>query len=223
MTQIKLAVVDDQALFRKGMIAMLNSIPDFKIELEAENGNDLFEKLKIYQDIEVILLDLRMPEMNGIEATKKLKTQHPTIKIIIISVHDDTDIITHLFEIGANGYLDKNSHPDEVERAIRDVIALDYHFNTASQIALNEIETATKSKNYLIDEVKFSTRERQVLELICQELTTQEVANKLCLSSRTIEGYRISLMNKTGSRNAAGLILFAIRHKLIDTASMKIR
>lgn len=223
MEEVKLAVVDDQALFRKGLVSMLGNYEELNILFEAENGLELFEALEVHLMPEIILLDLRMPKMDGLEAITRLKSEYPNIKVIIISVHDDSDVIEHLIEKGANAYLDKNANPDEVIQAIHNVKAYDFHFNHAAQTALKEIESKGKKNGNPIKKSLLSEREEEVLIHICREHTTPEIADKMALSPRTIEGYREKLLTKSGARNTAGLVLFAVKNQIISTAILKLR
>jgi DNA-binding NarL/FixJ family response regulator len=223
MSKIKIGIADDHALFRKGMISMISSIERFIFTLEAEDGRDLLNLLKSEDIPDIIILDLRMPNLNGIETLKILKKEYPNIKIVFISVHDDQDIIEHLFEIGANAYLNKNSNPEEVFLALENVFNYDFHFNPAAKLALKEIERSNSKKKFVYKESIITRRESEILSLICQELTNSEIANKLDISQRTVESHRVVLLNKSSSRNTAGLVLFAIKNNVLSTADLKIR
>lgn len=224
MNKIKIGIADDHALFRKGMMAMLSHDEQLEFIIEAENGQDLINLLKSSEEPDILLLDLRMPKLNGVETMDLLRQFHPKVKTIIISVHDDQDIIEHLFEKGANGYLNKNSDPEEVLLAIKNVCQFDFHFNLAATRALKEIEKKQiRISNKLLNKNELTERESDILTLICKEHTNIEIAKKLNISQRTVESYRVNLLNKSSSRNTAGLVLFAIKNNLISTADLKIR
>ena len=167
MEKISIGIADDHALFRRGMMAMLASEKKLQFVIEANDGQDLVNLLKVKEEPDVILLDLRMTKLNGIETMHYLRQHHPEIKVIIISVHDDQDIIEHLFENGANAYLNKNSDPEEVISAINNVMVYDFHFNPAAKSALRGIEKRQrKSKIKSLDNNGLSKREIDVLKLI---------------------------------------------------------
>ncbi|MBX2873728.1 MAG: response regulator transcription factor [Saprospiraceae bacterium] len=218
MKPISLAIADDQILFRKGLKLLIHSFEGIELVIEANNGIELIAAVE-QNEPDVILMDLRMPEMDGLEATGKIKKLFPSIKIILLTMYDEEHLINHMMKLGANGYLLKNEEPEEVETAIRSVMEKDFYFNDYVSKAL--LSGLQRSKQELKSwasgvETTISRREREVLVLICREFTSSEIANELHISIRTVENHRKSLLTKTGSRNTAGLILFAVRNQLID-------
>jgi len=169
-----------------------------------------------------VLLDLSMPELNGIETTKILHVSYPSIKIIILSVYGEDRFVTHLMELGVNAYLFKNVEPEEVERAIRTVMDKDFYFNEAFLNAMKNRLTNKRQKILLTENIPstLTAREIEVLKLICKQNTAQEIAEQLFISVRTVDGHRNNLLEKTGVRNSAGLVLFAIKHRLIDPTEL---
>jgi DNA-binding NarL/FixJ family response regulator len=213
---IHLAIADDQLLFRKGMIALLREFTGIEISIEAENGKHLIDQLRRYTGkLDVILLDLSMPEMNGIETMKVLKEEFPDIKVIILTVYNEDKFIITAVELGANGYLIKNAEPAEVEKSIRTVVSHDFYFDDLTLEAMKKGLFTSKQKLSLNIISELTQREKQVLELICRECTTPEIATKLFISERTVDGHRNNLLAKTGCRNTAGLVLFAVKHNLV--------
>ena len=214
---INVAIADDQKLFRKGMAALISSFDDVSLVFEAENGKELLEKC----DSEVIkpaiiLLDLSMPVLNGLDALKILKEKHPEIHVIILTSHEVENFILATVQAGANGYLAKNAEPEEVELAIREVYKNDFHF-TLPMLEIMRKGLVKKTNLTNLDNLDSITpREKEVLELICKQFNSHEIAEKLFLSNRTVEGHRNNLLLKTGSRNTAGLVLYALKHRLID-------
>ncbi len=215
--KISIAIADDQKLFRKGMIALLESFDQLTVLFEAENGRDLINKC---EEIEVkpaiILLDLAMPEMNGLDALKIIKEKYSSIKIIILSSHEVESFILATIQAGANGYLAKNAEPEEVEKAIMEVYKNDFYFTLPM---LEIMRKGLIKKNHVIslnDEDLLTQREKEILQLICKQMSSQEIADKLFLSSRTVEGHRNNLLLKTNSRNTAGLVLYALKHQLLE-------
>jgi two-component system response regulator DegU len=214
--KIKVVIADDHKLFRKGIIALLSDL-DFIGEIEeAANGAELLELLanmKILPD--VILLDLRMPVMDGVEAQQKIGKLYPDIKVIILTMEDDEQYILHLINEGVNGYLLKNADTDEMEKSIQKVIEQGFYFSEdISKLVMKSL--IRKDKNDTAINFDFNERELQILELICKEFTTAEIADKLCLSDRTIEGYRQKLIDKANVKNIAGLVVFAVKHNLVQ-------
>lgn len=223
MANIRVAITDDQVLFRRGMASIINTFENISIVLEADNGRILLDSLQNFEPIpDVVLLDLSMPELNGIETTKLLHVHYPSIKIIILSVYGEDRFVTHLMELGVNAYLFKNVEPDEVERAIRTVIDKDFYFNEAFLNAMKNRLTNKRQKITLTDNIPstLTSREMEVLSLICKQRTAQEIADQLFISVRTVDGHRNNLLEKTGARNSAGLVLFAIKHRLIDPTEL---
>lgn len=215
---INVAIADDQKLFRKGMIALVNSFESMNILFEAENGRQLLTLLEQAEVIpNIILLDLSMPEMNGLEALKVIKERYPSIGVIILTIHEAEHHILATIQAGANAYLAKNAEPEEVEKAIREVYKNDFYF-TMPMLEIMRKGLIKKPQPLNLDqhENPLSPRELEVLQLICKQFSSIEIAEKLFLSNRTVEGHRNNLLAKTGSRNTAGLVLYALKHKLVE-------
>lgn len=223
MSSIKVAITDDQVLFRRGIASIINTFEGISIVLEADNGRMLLDTLQTLESLpDVVLLDLSMPELNGIETTKILHVSYPSIKIIILSVYGEDRFVTHLMELGVNAYLFKNVEPEEVKRAIRTVMDKDFYFNEAFLNAMKNRLTNKRQKILLTENIPstLTAREIEVLKLICKQNTAQEIAEQLFISVRTVDGHRNNLLEKTGVRNSAGLVLFAIKHRLIDPTEL---
>lgn len=223
MSFIRVAIADDQVLFRKGMMAIIDSFDGMAITLEADNGRTLLDALAIANHLpDVVLLDLSMPELNGVETTKLIHKDYPTLKIIILSVYAEDRFVTHLMDLGVNAYLFKNVEPLEVERSIRAVIETDFYFNEAFLSALKNRMLVKKPRRLLTNDLPatLTAREIEVLHLICKQLTAPEIAERLSVSIRTIDGHRANLLEKTNSRNTAGLVLFAIKNRLLDPSDL---
>jgi DNA-binding NarL/FixJ family response regulator len=216
MKKIKIALVDDHKLFRKGLLSILQQSEDLEVLFEAVNGKEFLEH-PLLKTVEVVLLDIQMPELDGIATTKLLREKNQEIKIIILSMHDEDQFILHLMEIGANGYLLKDTDTDEVIQAIKKVHDSGVYFSDfVSRVMLRKMNKniqATKIFNYKTD---LSTRELEVLKHICEGLTTTEIGDKMCISPRTVEGHRLRIMEKLGVNNTAKLVAFAIKNDLVD-------
>ncbi|MBQ4819899.1 response regulator transcription factor [Aquimarina sp. MMG016] len=216
METIKLGLIDDHNLFREGIKSLLNKMTNISLVLEAVNGKDLLTKLNnIVPD--VILLDLEMDDMNGVDTTVKLQKLYPDLKIIILTMHKEERMISYLMEVGANGYLLKDTNPQELEEAILSVYEKGFYFNSfVSEALLKGLKHKANKPPVIGKDYHLTPRELEVLDLITQELTTAEIAEKLFLSVRTIEGHRKNLMIKLGVRNIAGLMIKAIQEKIIS-------
>jgi len=224
MANISIAIAEDQHLFRKGMIALLNSIEDFEVIADGENGADLLDKIN-HNELkpDIFLLDLSMPVMDGLELTEHLKLINPYANIIIVSAHDDKDIIVHLYEKGANAFIDKNAEPAEIELAIRNVHENGFYINRMAQNALKEIADKKEKPKLSSYKLELSKRERDIVRLVCFEKSSSEIGTQLNLSTRTIENYRYKIMRKTNSKNMAGFILFSLKTGIVDLAELKVK
>jgi len=214
---INICIADDQLLFRKGITALINGFPNMRVVMEAENGEDLLAKMQaLPEDAHVVLLDLSMPKMNGLETMQQLRHSFPAVKVCVLSVHADDKFIAKMLELGANGYLVKNTQPAEVEQAIKTVVANDFYLNDQTLAAMRKGMQTGKQKISLDIASTLTNREKEILKLICREYTTSEIAAQLFISDRTVEGHRNNLLLKTGTRNTAGLVIFALKNNLTE-------
>lgn len=220
MGPIKVAIADDHKIFRKGVILSLRPYTNIRFVLEAENGQDLLdqiEKLPSGEQPEVILMDLRMPQKDGIETTKSIARQYPHIHIITLTMYEDERFVSHMMEIGANGYLLKSADPSEIKKAIMEVQSKGYYLNNfVNRILLKKSHSRQKTVPSLNSEITLNDRERDVIKYICMEFTAQEIAQKLEVSPRTVEAIKDRLMERFGAKNTAGLVFYAVKNNLID-------
>jgi len=214
---INVAIADDHQLFREGIRLILESRPSMRLVVEAGNGQDLLNQLATLETLpDVVLLDLKMPVLDGMETTKLLKEQYPEVKILILTMLQQDDYILHLLDLGANGYLLKNSSATEVLEAVSTVVAKDFYFNEhISNVLLAGLKRKRKAPPKLNNNQNITDREREVLHLMCQEHTTQEIADKLFVSARTVETHRRNLMQKFEAKNTAGLVLRALKQGIV--------
>ncbi|MDF1696001.1 MAG: response regulator transcription factor [Saprospiraceae bacterium] len=218
MNKIKIIIADDQLLFLKGLRLLINTFENMTLIGEANNGQELLNIMQV-DPPDVVLLDLKMPVMDGIQATKHIKEDFPDVKIILLSMYNDESIINLIMSLGANSYLLKNEDPSVLKIAIESVMDKGFYFNEyTSKALLHGLKdpAVRKGKSKLLDAIQLTKREIEVLELICQEYTSNEIAKKLFLSVRTVEGHRKSLLEKTDARNIAGLVLYAMKNQLIQ-------
>lgn len=216
MEFIKVAIADDHKIFRKGVILSLRPFTNIKFVQEADNGDDLLNGIA-QSEPNVVLMDLRMPQKDGIETTKVISKQYPNIYVIILSMYEDERFVYHLMENGANGYLLKNAEPQEIRRAIMEVYEKGYYLNNfVNRVLLKRSHARQKVVPSLSNEITLSDKERDVLRYICMEFTAQEIAEKMDISPRTVEAIKDRLMERFGCKNTAGLVFFAVKNNLID-------
>lgn len=215
---INVIIADDHVLYRAGVKTALLSKKDIKVIAEADNGSQLLTLLKsVHPD--VILLDIQMPIMDGIATLAEVKKLYPDIKIIMLTMMDDHSMITKLMELGANSYLTKTSDSEIIYEAIRTCHEQEYYFNSLTNKALlNNLrqKTPVLPEKLMAEDARLSDKEITVLKLMCEEKSTREIAQAVELSPRTVEAIRDKLKTKTGSKSTAGLIMYAMRHKLLN-------
>ncbi|NSL86576.1 response regulator transcription factor [Chitinophaga sp. Mgbs1] len=218
MAHIKVAIADDHKIFRSGVINTLVPYENIRFIYEADDGQHLLQLMEKQQP-DVILMDLKMPNMDGIEATVKVKEKYPDVKIIILTMYEDDNFIVHLVENGANAYLLKNADPEEIYEAICTTFEKGFYFNENVNLALLKKvlhKNKQQFKPTLKNEIQLNDREQEVLKLICNEYTTQEISEQIYLSPRTVEGIRQKLLEKLNVKNSVGLVLYAFRSGLIE-------
>jgi DNA-binding NarL/FixJ family response regulator len=215
MTPILYVIADDHEVFRQGLKLVLSDDPALQFIGEVANGRALLELLE-QQAPDVILLDLKMPVLDGFEATREIRKLYPEIKILILTMHDEEHFILHLLEAGANGYLLKNAHPKEIQEAIHAVYENKYYFNDLVNTTLlkNLVQKNIALPSFKPSE-NLAEKEIRILELICQEYTSAEIGEKVFLSARTVEGIRAGIMEKVGVRNIAGLVMYAVKNGIV--------
>lgn len=216
-TPIKLALVDDQNLFREGMRLVLSSFPELKITLEADSGQQILDLLKTDQP-DVILLDYTMPKMNGLQTLEKIKSKYPEVKVIMLTMHYDENLMVLLMQKGANGYLLKDESSSIVKEAIIKVMESDHYFpEYVSKAILKELQTNSSSRNKVpkFEQKDFSKREEEILAIV-GKYNRQEMSNQLFISVKTIDFHLKNLRDKTESSTTAELVRFAIQQGFQD-------
>lgn len=212
MKEINIAIADDEALFRKSISYIINREKNMKVVFDGENGEELIRYLKSEEKHpDIILMDIRMPVLDGVEASKIIQEQFPDVKIIILSSIDSERFVEILVRYGASSYLLKNCDPKQLIQTINQVYENGLFFDSGM---MNIIINSRKGKKFS-SSYNLSKREVEILQLLCKQMSTREIADKLCLSERTVEGHRKNMLDKTGSKNSIGLILWGIKNEIL--------
>ena len=213
---IKVAIADDHKLFRKGVILFMRQYRNIKFVFEAENGDELLQKLSEHTP-DVILCDLKMPVKDGIDVTKHITKNFPGIRVIILTMYEDDRFVGHLMDCGAAGYLLKNTDPAEIKKAITDVVKTGFYLNPfVNKILIKKNYSKQKFSPNLSSEIVLSDREKEVLTLVCMEFTAAEISQKMDISARTVEAIKDRLMERFGVKNSVGLVFYAMKNQLLD-------
>ena len=215
--KIKLIIVDDEALIVTLLTDFFSSHEKIKVIGSAYNGLQLIEILKKGEQLpDIVMLDLQMKEMNGIDTTSLLKQEYPEIKIIVVSSHYKKNFMGYMMKLGVNAFLPKGVLPSLLATAICEVHSKGYYFlDEQIEVMRSQISSNAPAPN-LTSEEALSDREIEVLQLICQQYTAQQIADKLFITKRTVEGHKSNLLLKTAAKNTAGLVIYAIQKKLVD-------
>ena len=222
--KISIVIADDHEVFRDGLKLMLNKQKDFALVGEAKDGKSLVAEVLKHQP-QVVITDIDMPILNGIEATQEILSVLPNANIIGLSMHDDSDLILKTLEAGAKGYLIKNASKQEICLSIRTVaLGNTYYCNNTGNKLANQLVNSTKFNPYKTQsKINFNDREKQVMELLCKGMTTKETAAAIFLSERTIEGLKNKIQSKIGASNAVGIAVYAIKNKIIDIDEINLK
>ncbi len=217
-TVIQIAIADDHKIFRDGIKMALSPKENLKMIWEAEDGKDLMHKITIKKP-HVLLMDIRMPEIDGINAIEMLRKEHDDLKIIVLSMYDDQQMISKMMEMGANAYLTKTTDPDEIYEAILTCMNEDFYFN---QLVNNAVMGKLMQKKNVRQHygsqvpITFSEKELKILQLLGEDKTTEEISKIIFLSPRTIETIRQNMKNKVGAKTIGGLLMYGMRNKMIE-------
>lgn len=213
MNPVSLVLVDDHSLLRNGLASMLKE-SGYPVLFEADNGKEFIQKMNPKNLPEIVLLDINMPEMDGYETAAWLKQNHPEIKVLALSMYDNEDAIIKMLKAGVRGYILKDAHPSELKAAIESVHSKGYHYSEMVtgrlMRSLAEEKTQDKIKELVTE------REMEFLKLCSSELTYKEIAEKMFVSPRTIDGYRDALFEKLNIKSRVGLVLYAIKNGIVQ-------
>lgn len=212
---LRIAITDDHALFRKSLSLLVGSFENMEVLLEASNGKDLLEKLKSVS-VDILLLDIEMPEMDGFETSQKISELYPNIKVLILTLRNEEDVIRKLMSIGIHGYFTKNTDPSELRNAISRLNDGGFYFEKSlTAIIQNILEDSTiisKAQEVLI----FTEREMEIVRLTLKEYSGTQIAYELNISPKTVEKHKRNLMEKIGSKNFIGVLVYALLHDFIS-------
>lgn len=210
---VKIALVDDHTLFRTGLAGLLSQHDDFEVVADVGSGEEFLGMLPSL-DVDVVFMDISMPGMDGAETTRRALAERPDLRIVTLSMYGDEHYYTRMMESGASGFLLKDSDIEEVYSAVEVTMAGDSYFSSAL------LGTLTRNMSMLaVDEPaedQLSNREVEILVEVCRGLSNQEIADKLFISKRTVDKHRANIMEKTGCKNTANLVVYAIKNHLVD-------
>lgn len=212
----KILLVDDHKVVRDGLKYYFEESEEYEISDEAAHGKEALEKLESGQ-FDLVITDLSMPEMDGIELMKNIKERLPELPVIALTMLGETQHIKQMISNGVNGYLLKNCGEEEIIKALNMVFSGENYFsNDVTKALVNDIAGKRAPKQRLTLETPLSSREKEVLKLIVEEMTNQEIADKLFISVRTVDAHKRNMLEKTGAKNIAGLVMYAVEHDLVD-------
>ena len=213
--EVRLAILEDHELFRNGLIEFLSKDQRLRVVIEASKSAELFQKLKSFE-IDIIIMDVFMPDSNSIEVLKLIRKEYADIKVIILSISTDLYLVNELIEIGVHGYISKAEEPYEIQRAIRHASEGRIYQNKILTDALYSNLHSLKSRKIDLS-MTFSKREQQILQLLWEEKSNKEIADICYLGTRSIEKIRQFMKAKTGCKSTIGLMKYAIAHKILNT------
>lgn len=213
MNPVNLLIADDHTMFLQGIIALLEQEPNITVIEKAVNGIEALEIVK-KGIVDFIILDISMPEMDGIELSKILKKQYPNVKILIVSTHSNVMVVSRLIRIGVNGYLLKNAEKVELLKAINTIASGENYF--AEELEEKHLSNSSRIEKQVSNLTELSSREKEILVLIAHEYNTAEIAEKTFISLNTVNTHRRNLLSKLNAKNTAGLVKYAVENGLVD-------
>jgi DNA-binding NarL/FixJ family response regulator len=211
----KVVLVDDHPLMRNGLAAIIDSYEGFSVLFEADNGVDFINQLDAENLPDLVLLDVTMPEMDGFAAAKWIKENHPTIKVLVLSMNDDEFSIIRMLKLGARGYIVKNTKAKELLRALKEVMEIGFYLNEKINNKLADSVYRLATINSKDPIYSISDKEAEFLAHVCTDKTYKEIASDMFVSPRTVDGYRDSLLEKLNAKSRVGLVMFAIKNGIV--------
>lgn len=212
-----IVLVDDHGLLRNGLAGLIESFGEYNILFEADNGKDFIDKLKLKPSPHAVLMDINMPEMDGYEACFWLKNNRPEIKVLALSMYDNESSVIRMFKAGARGYILKDCDPAELKTALHSLITKGFYYSEmVTGKLIHTINSMDSEGSDVKNVVQLSEREINFLKLVCTECTYKEIAEKMFLSPRTIDGYRDDLFQKLNAKTRVGLVMYTIRNGIVN-------
>lgn len=213
--QVKIGLADDHVMLRKGLAVLVKNI-GYTVLLEADNGRELVDKITTGLVPDVVLLDINMPQMDGYDTAGWLRKNRPDIKILALSMYDDENAVIRMLKNGAKGYILKEAEPDELNQAIHSVITKGFYYSEmVTGKLIHSIGNMDEEDSNTRKMLNLTEREIEFLKYVCTEMTYKEIADKMYLSPRTIDGYRDSLFEKLNVKTRVGLVMFAIKNGIV--------
>lgn len=212
---LRVAITDDHTLFRKSLGMLVNSFTDMQVVLEAGNGSELLDKLQ-NTPADVLLLDLQMPEMDGFETAKRIKERHPDMKVLILTLMSETDIIDRVIKMGVNGYFTKNTPPQELENAIWNLSNDGFYFEDSLSTVINKILNDPEKETVTEDPINFTERELEIIKFTAEGFKAREIAEALFISPKTVNNHKQNIQNKYEFESMMTAILYCLNNRLID-------
>lgn len=220
----KIAIADDHTLFRKGLIKLLDE-DKFELLFDVDNGKKLVEKMSEGEAMvpDIVIMDLEMPGMNGYEAVAWLRDNHPAVKVLVVSQVDREEAIVRMLKLGVKGYLPKEMEPEDLHAALNSIIRKDYYY---TDFVTNKLIHSIQNEDRYFEDKSgmlhnhelwdtLNTRQKEFVRYACTEMIYDEIADKMCVSPKTIDGYRDAVFEKFNVKSRVGLVLYAIRNKLV--------
>lgn len=212
---LRVAITDDHTLFRKSLGMLVNNFADMQVVLEAGNGSELLEKLQ-NNPADILLLDLQMPEMDGFETAKRIKECYPEMKILILTLMSETDIIDRVIKMGVNGYFTKNTPPHELENAIWNLSNDGFYFEDSLSTVINKILNDTETETTPEETINFTERELEIIKFTAEGFKAREIAEALYISPKTVNNHKQNIQNKYQFESMMTAILYCLNNRLID-------
>jgi DNA-binding NarL/FixJ family response regulator len=216
-----IAIVDDHTMFRKGLITLINLFPNYSVLFDASNGKDFIKQLNPKKLPDIVLMDITMPEMDGYATTEWIHKNYPDIKVLALSTMDSEAAIIKMIKSGAKGYVLKDAEPSELRYAFDEVMSQGYFYNELiTRKVMNAVSSLVDTKNPVSVFAKLTDREIEFLKYACTEMTYKEIADKMFLSVRTVEGYRDALCEKLDLKGRIGLAMYAIKNQIVTVSDL---
>jgi two-component system, NarL family, invasion response regulator UvrY len=225
MTKTKIAIADDHPLFRKGLIKLLDE-DRYELLFDVDNGKALMDRLQLPGTPlpDIVIMDIEMPEVNGFEAVSWLRNHYPDVKVLVVSMVDQEEAIVKMLKMGVKGYLSKHMEPEDLHAALRSIIQKDYYYtdfvtnklvHSLQSEAKGMVDAHVTLHNHELWD-SLNGKQKEFIRYACTEMIYDEIANIMCVSPKTIDGYRDAVFEKLGVKNRVGLVLYAIKHKLVS-------